>query len=312
VIRRLIRRSGIVVFVAAVAATGITAVALAYSYTVIYGTSGSDSLNAGPTGNLHIYGFQGSDSINGGGGNITVNGSGQPVINGFDLFYGDGQCSQLSQNDDAYCSHPAPWLPQPWTDKSSQSDSINGGVGPDWLIGGGGNDSINGSETYDTIVGGPHNDSLNGGELGSAIIAIYGISSSLSVRTQKTLGVVGYKGLIGVANSVDIYNPSRKSPASVACSGAANKDVVFVNKSDSTSGCYKVYVGVAPCFPDGKTYPSGNPCTGANPPFAFPLPALGGQPFARDANRTARRHRKSHSTHHRRVVRHRSRRHPAS
>ncbi len=140
--------------VVAVVALALSGTALAYAFTVVFGTSGNDTINeSGRAGNFHIYGFQGSDNLTGGNGNITIV-SGKPVINGYDLIYGDGSCTQTPPGNDSYCSHPAPWLPQPWTDTAGSNDNITGGVGPDWLIGGGGNNTITGSKTYDVIVGG--------------------------------------------------------------------------------------------------------------------------------------------------------------
>jgi hypothetical protein len=289
-------KAGLALGVAMVAATGV---ALAYSYTVVFGTSGPDTINeSGQNGNFHLYGFQGADELFGGNGNVTIV-HGHPVIGGYDLIYGDGSCTFTPPGNDSYCAHPAPWLRQTWTDSAAGGDEIRGGMGPSWLIGGGSRNDIVGSQTYDTIVGGPRQNALIGSRLGSAVIAIY-TTSSISVKVNKTLGVVGTDGLVGVGNSVDVYDPNRRTSDSVNCSGGmANQDVVFANRGDSVKHCATVYKGVAPCFPDGHTYPGGNPCAATNPPFPFPLAALAGAPFARDVRLSARGHRRRTAHHHR-------------
>jgi hypothetical protein len=308
--------------VAAALLTGAALALTSYTYTTVYGTPGPDSINErGQNGNFHIYGFQGSDSINSGNGNITSSGQ----INGYDLIYGDGACTMTPPNNDSYCEHPFPWLRQPWTDRSSQGDSINDGNGPSWLIGGGGSNSINAGRTYDVMVGGPHNNSLNASALGSAVIAIYGNGAD-SINLRRTYpNITGLDGLKGTPNSADVYNPTRSQPASLNCSSTSNHDVVWANVGDSVNNCYTVYYpgatpascpsrgtnqsvrcGAAfqPCFPDGNTYPSGNPCAAGYPTFTFPLSDFTGHPFARDVRRARRHHGRRSARHHHRSPRH--------
>ncbi len=297
--------------VVAVVALALSGTALAYAFTVVFGTSGNDTINeSGRAGNFHIYGFQGSDNLTGGNGNITIV-SGKPVINGYDLIYGDGSCTQTPPGNDSYCSHPAPWLPQPWTDTAGSNDNITGGVGPDWLIGGGGNNTITGSKTYDVIVGGgpsdlaggttvrnPNVNNIVGGLLGSAIIAIQPTDVS-TITLKKTTGMVGYDGLVGVPNVVDVYVPNRSStlgPNTINCASKSNLDLVFANKNDVVNNCFLVIRGAAPVFPGQFATPSVS--SSSTPSFTFP-PGLGVAPYARDNGRT---HKKV--TTHRKLTKH--------
>ncbi len=283
-LKRLARRNWKLTVALAVAMTAFGGVALAYAYTVVYGTSGNDTINeSGQPGNFHIYGFQGSDNLAGGNGNITVV-KGVPVINGYDVIYGDGLCTQEIKGNDSYCETPAPWLPQPWTDTAGSNDSITGGNGPSWLIGGGGNNTIKGSKTYDVIVGGgpsgltggttiakPNVNNITGSSLGSAIFAIQPTDVS-NITLQKTTGVVGLDGLLGVPNAVDVYVPNRSSslaPNVITCEGAAkNLDVIFANKNDTVNNCFLVFRGVAPILP-GQVVPP----TVASTTEKFPVPS---------------------------------------
>ncbi|MGO9903676.1 MAG: hypothetical protein ACLP0J_29335 [Solirubrobacteraceae bacterium] len=282
---RLARRKWKLTAALVVAFTAITGVALAYAYTVVYGTSGNDTINdKGKAGNFHIYGFQGSDNLTAGNGNITIVGS-KPVINGYDLIYGDGLCTQELPGNDSYCEMPAPWLPQPWTDTAGSNDNITGGAGPSILVGGGGNNTITGSKTYDVIVGGgpsglaggtttahPNVNNITGSLLGSAIIAIQPTDVS-NITLKKTTLVVGLDGLIGLPNAVDVYVPNRSStlaPNVINCANPSNLDVIFANKNDTVKNCFLVFRGVAPIFP-GHFAPANASST---EPFPFPLTAL--------------------------------------
>ncbi len=264
-LKRLARKNWKLSLALAVALMAFGGAALAYTYTVVYGTSGNDTINeSGKAGNFHIYGFQGSDNLTAGNGNITVV-KNVPVINGYDVIYGDGLCTQEIQGNDSYCEMPAPWLPQPWTDTAGSNDSITGGNGPSWLIGGGGNSTIKGSKTYDVIVGGgpsglpggttiakPNVNNITGSALGSAIIAIQPTDVS-NITLQKTTGVVGLDGLVGLPNAVDVYVPNRSSKLAnnvITCQGGTrNLDIIFANKNDTVSGCAIVFRGIAPIFP---------------------------------------------------------------
>ncbi|MGO9903677.1 MAG: hypothetical protein ACLP0J_29340 [Solirubrobacteraceae bacterium] len=276
-IKRLARRNWKLTAALAAALTAVSGVALAYAYTVVYGTSGNDTINeSGKAGNFHIYGFQGSDNLTAGNGNITVV-NGKPVINGYDLIYGDGLCTQELPGNDSYCEMPAPWLPQPWTDTAGSNDNITGGTGPSVSVGGGGNNTIHGSKTYDVIVGGgpsglaggttvanPNVNNIVGSLLGSGVIAIQPTDVS-DITLEKTTGVVGVDGLVGVPNSVDVVGS--KGPNTINCEGgAANKDVIFANANDTVNNCYQVYRGLKPWFSGPKATIS--------IPFPFPLAAL--------------------------------------
>ncbi len=283
-LKRLARKNWKLTLALAVALTAFGGVAAAYSYTVVYGTPGNDTINeSGQAGNFHIYGFQGSDNLTAGNGNITVV-KGKPVINGYDLIYGDGLCSQEIKGNDSYCEVPAPWLPQPWTDTASSNDNLTGGNGPSWLIGGGGSNTIKGSKTYDVIVGGgsngkaggttvanPNVNNITGSALGSAIIAIQTTDVS-NITLQKTTGVVGLDGLVGLPNAVDVYVPGRSStlkPNVITCQGGPkNLDVIFANKNDTVNNCFLVFRGVGPVFPGQFVTP-----TVASTTEAFPWPS---------------------------------------
>jgi hypothetical protein len=285
---RLGRMTSTSLVAATLVVLAVTGVALGYTYTVIFGTPGSDTINeSGQPGNFHIYGFQGSDTITAGLGDITLNSKGQPQIDGYDLLYGDGACTATPPNNDSYCEHPAPWLPQPWTDSPSSTDRIMGGVGPDWIIGGGGSNVIAGSQTYDVITAGPHNNTITGGHLGSAIIANHpGAHSTITVL--KTLGVKGYDGLYGLPNAVDVYNNTPGD--TVTCSSPTNYDVVFADKGDTVKNCYRVYYE-APSFPGSSS--------GALP-LPFP-PGMTGIPSSRDTRGAAHRSHASHAKRHRKT-----------
>jgi hypothetical protein len=256
----------------AIATMVVTGVAFAYAYTVVFGTPGNDVIDeSGQPGNFHIYGFQGSDTITGGLGDITTSSNGQPVINGYDIIYGDGECSETPPGNDSYCEHPLPWLPQPWTDAVTDADVLTGGAGPEWVIGGGGNNVITGSQTYDVITGGPHINTIVGSQLGGAIIANQPGADS-NIKLLPTTLKRGYKGLIGIPYFVDVYN-GRTSGNTIRCFSPANYDFVWANRGDTVINCYKVYYS-APVFP---------PASNAN--FALP-PGMGGNPTNRDIAET--------------------------
>jgi Ca2+-binding RTX toxin-like protein len=238
-IKRLARRVWKPSLAIAVAALAVTSVALAASYTVIFGTSGADNVDkSSASGNFHIYTFQGSDTIKGGKGNITKGILGIPQINGFDELYGDGRCSQTPPGDDSYCDHPSPWLPQDWTDSSGSTDTITGGNGPETVVGGGGNNVLTGSQTYDVISGGPHHNTITGSGLGSSIFANQ--SGEVSKITLKaTTGKVGYQGLIGFPNYVDVYNGGAKD--TVICASRLNGDTVYADRGDTITNCAFVF-----------------------------------------------------------------------
>lgn len=238
----------------AVALTAMTGLAMAsYAYTVVFGTSGNDVINeAGKPGNYHVYAFQGSDTITAANGNITVDSYGRPHVNGYDYLSGDGKCTYTPPNDDSYCDHPYPWGKQDWTDSTSSTDTISGGVGPDWIVGGGGNNVLKGSQTYDVITGGPHLNTITGGKLGSAIIANQTGAKS-TVTLLVTNGVKGYDGLTGVPNSVDVHNGTAGD--TVKCASPSNHDTVYADSGDTVTNCYKVYY-YAPAFPGQQTQSS--------------------------------------------------------
>ncbi len=264
---RLARLSWKPLVAIAIATTAFTGVALAYTYTVVFGTPGNDTINeSANAGSFHIYAFQGSDAITGGLGNITTDSHGNPIINGFDLIYGDGKCSVTPPGNDSYCDHPLPWLPQDWTDATTATDTITGGVGPEWAIGGGGSNVIKGSQTYDVITGGPHKNTITGSQLGDAIIANQpGAQSNITLLA--TTGKKGYKGLIGIPNFVNVNNGTKGDV--VKCSNPNNYDFVWADKGDTVTNCYDVIYS-APTFA---------PAQNAN----FPLPpGMGSNPNRRD------------------------------
>jgi Ca2+-binding RTX toxin-like protein len=287
---RLSWKPSLAVAIALTAVTAMTGVAIAgYAYTVVFGTPGNDVINeAGKPGNYHIYAFQGSDAITAGNGNITRDSHGNPQVNGYDLLYGDGKCAYTPQNDDSYCDHPEPWQPQDWTDSPSSTDTITGGVGPDWIVGGGGDNVLKGSQTYDVITGGPHVNTITGGKLGSAIIANHAGAKS-TITLPATNGVKGYDGLTGVPNAVDVYNGTAGDV--VKCSGPSNRDIVYADRGDVVTNCYKVYYS-APRFP-GQATPQTS-ATSAMSAMTFP-PGMGSGAGARDraAQRQAKTHKKA-------------------
>ncbi len=297
-LKRLAGRKLTLTLAVAVAMTAFTGVALAYAYKVVYGctvTSSSCPQGAntpinetGKRGNFHIYGFGGNKTITAGLGNITIV-NGKPVINGYDLIYGDGLCTQQIADNDSYCETPAPWLRQPWTSPAGVNTVINGGNGPSWLIGSGGNNTITGSKTYDLIVGGgrsrraggatiskPNLNTITGSALGSAIIAIQSTDVS-EITLQKTTGVVGLDGLVGLPNAVDVYVPNRSStlkPNVITCEGGTkNLDVIFANKNDTVDNCFRVFRGVSPIFP-GQSVPPAVASTTEQFPFPSALTAI--------------------------------------
>jgi hypothetical protein len=268
---RLARLSWKPLVAIAIAITAVTGVALAYTYTVVLGTPGNDAINeSGKAGNFHVYAFQGSDTITGGLGHVTTGSHGIPIVNGFDLLYGDGKCSATPPGNDSYCDHPLPWLAQDWTDAATATDTITGGVGPEWAIGGGGSNVIKGSQTYDVITGGPHKNTITGSRLGGAIIGDQpGAQSNITLLA--TTGKNGYMGLIGIPNFVDVSNGTKGDV--VKCSSPSNFDFVWADKGDTVSNCFDVIYS-APVFP---------PSTNAN----FPLPpGMGSSPSRRDLGET--------------------------
>ncbi len=272
--RLALRLSAATLAIAVIGMMALTGIVLAYSYTVVFGTSGNDVINeAGKPGNFHIYGFQGSDTITGGSGTIDVVRR-FPVIRGYDLIYGDGECTQTPPGNDSYCVHPFPWLPQPWTDAPTATDTLTGGVGPDWIVGGGGSNVIKGSQTYDVITAGPHQNTITGGALGSAIIAIQPSDVS-DITLKRTFGVIGYDGLPGIPNDVDVYGS--KGPNTITCASPRNYDVIFANRTDTVRNCWRV-IFEPPRFPG--VFLAHSP---SSLPFTFP-PGMSGSPTAGDTH----------------------------
>jgi hypothetical protein len=227
---RIVRHSLKLAVIAAIAVLASAGAALAYSYVVVFGTSGNDVIDESvSTNNVHVYGFQGSDTITGS--STSISGGSYP---GFDWLYGDGQCSQTPPGDDSYCETPGPFEPQPWTDSAKSSDTITGGTGPDWIVGGGGNDVITGSRTYDVIVAGPHTNTITAGSLGSTIIET-AVGAKSTIALQASRGA-SYGGLAGVFNWVDVYNQTPGDK--VSCSNTANRDVVFGDTGDKYKNCF--------------------------------------------------------------------------